>query len=93
MVWCTTNYIPSKRAIIFKDESVLIELIPQSIVEMLRWPLNHNNEALNEFVSAKIFRELNPKERVTLLQSYLCRKHDVPTENDVIESILFLEIS
>jgi hypothetical protein len=40
MVWCASNYISSKRTIISKIGSVLIEITPQSIYEMLRWPLN-----------------------------------------------------
>jgi hypothetical protein len=92
VVWCASNYIPSKRAIISKDGSVLIELIPQSIVEMLRWPLNPDSEILNEIVLAKCFRELKPEDRVSLLQSYLCKNLDVPTDNVVIESSLFPEI-
>jgi hypothetical protein len=84
---------PLKRTIISKTGSILIELTPQSIVEMMRWPLNPDNEALNEFISAKCFRELKLEERVTLLQSYLCRKLDVPDDNVVIESNLFPEVS
>jgi hypothetical protein len=67
VVWCASNYIPSKRAIISATRSLLIELPPQSIVKMMRCPLNHDDEALNEFIYAKLFRELKPEERVTLL--------------------------
>jgi hypothetical protein len=57
----------SKRTIISKIGSVLIEITPQSISEMLRWPLNPDSEILNEIVLAKCFRELKPEERVSLL--------------------------
>jgi hypothetical protein len=60
---------------------------------MMRWPLNPDNEALNEFIFAKCFRELKLEERVTLLQSYLYIKFDVPNDNVVIQSNLFPETS
>jgi hypothetical protein len=60
---------------------------------MMRWPLNPDSEPLNEFIEAKCFRELKPEERVTLLQSYLCRNIDVPDDNVVIQSNLFPETS
>jgi hypothetical protein len=47
VVWCTSSYIPYQRDIISKDGYVLIELTPQSIDEMLRWPLNPGSEILN----------------------------------------------
>jgi hypothetical protein len=62
-----SNYISSKRTVISKDGFVLIELIPESIVEMLRWPLNPDSEPLNEVVMARCFRELKLEERVSLL--------------------------
>jgi hypothetical protein len=92
VAWCTSNYISSKRTVISKDGSVLIEVIPKSITEMLRWPLNLDNEPLNEVVMAKCFRELRPEERVTLLQTYLCKSIDTIADNVVLESSLFPEI-
>jgi hypothetical protein len=92
VVWCTSNYIPSKRTIISKNGTVLIELTTQSIAEMLRWPLDPDNETLNEFVLDKYFRELNPQDRATLLQNYLCETLD-DTANDVtLETSPFPEI-
>jgi hypothetical protein len=38
-----------------------MEITPQSISEMLRWPLNLDNEMLNEIILDKCFRELNPR--------------------------------
>jgi hypothetical protein len=89
MVWCASNYIYSKRTVISKDGSVLIEITSLSISEMLRWSLNPNNETLDEIVLAKCFRELNPH-RVALLQSYLCKNL---TDDVTLETILFPEIS
>jgi hypothetical protein len=60
---------------------------------MMRWPLNPDSEPLNELVAAKCFRELESKERVTLLQSYLCTNLDVSGDNVVIQSNLFPETS
>jgi hypothetical protein len=71
VTWCTSNYISSKRTVISKDGFVLIELIPEAITEMLRWPLNPDNEPLNEVVMARCFRELIPEDRFSLLQTYL----------------------
>jgi hypothetical protein len=47
---------------------------------------------LNEIVLAKCFRELKPEDRVSLLQSYLCKNLDVPMDNVALESSLFPEI-
>jgi hypothetical protein len=91
MVWCASKYIPSKRAIISTDGSVLIEVTTESIIEMLRWPLDPESEVLNEFVLAKCFRELKPDDRVVLLQSYLCKNVDVPGDNIILESSCFLK--
>jgi hypothetical protein len=93
VVWCASNYIPSKRVVISKHGSVLIEINPQSISEMLRWPLNPDSEMLDETVLAKCFRELNSQDRVTLLQSYLCQNLDVPADNVTLKASLFPEIS
>jgi hypothetical protein len=70
---------------------MLVELIPESITKML-WPLNLDNELLIEFVMAKCFRELRHEERVSLLQTYLCKSLDTPANNGVLESNLFPEI-
>jgi hypothetical protein len=61
----------------------------ESIVEMLRWPLDHENEVLNEFVLAKCFRELKPHDKMVLLQSYVCINVDVHVDNIILESSLF----
>jgi hypothetical protein len=92
MVWCASNYIPSKRTIISKIGFVLIEINPQSIYEMLRWPLNHDIEILNKIVLAKCFKELKPKERVDLLQTYMWINLDAPSDNVILESRLFPKI-
>jgi len=91
MVWCASNCISSKRTIISKIGFVLIEITPQSISDMLRWPLNLDSEILNEIVLAKCFIELKLEERDSLLETYLCRNLDVPIDNVVLETSLFLE--
>jgi hypothetical protein len=58
---------------------------------MMRWPLNPDNEPLKELVAAKCFKELESKDMVTLLQSYLCTNLDVQGDNVVIQSNLCLE--
>jgi hypothetical protein len=93
IVWCAENYIPTKRAIISKVGSVLIELNAQTINEMMRWSINPDSEPLNELVATKSFRELESKDRVSLLQSYLCTNLDVPGDNVVIQTNLFPETS
>jgi hypothetical protein len=85
VVWCSKNYIPSKRAIISKVGYVLIELNSHTINEMMRWSINPDREPLNELVAAKSFRDLESKDRVSLLQSYLCRNLDVPRDNVFIQ--------
>jgi hypothetical protein len=60
VIWCASNYIPPKITIISKHGFVLIKINPQLISKMLRWPLNPDNEMLDETVLAKCFRELNP---------------------------------
>jgi hypothetical protein len=64
---------------------VHIELIPESIVEMLTWPLNPDSELLNEVVMARCFKELKPKERASLLQTYMCKSLDTLAYNVVLE--------
>lgn len=58
VVWCTENYVSSKRAIISTVGSVLVELNAQTINEMMRCSLNPDSEPLNELVAAKHFREM-----------------------------------
>ena len=92
VVFCSKNYVPSKRDIISTTGSVLIELTTQTINEMMRWPLNLDRKPLNKLVATKCFREFESKEWVTLLQSYLCTNIDVPGDNVVIQSISFLRL-
>jgi hypothetical protein len=58
---------------------------------MLRWPLNPDNEMLDETVLAKCFRELNPWDRSSLLHTYLCHNIGVPIDDVILKSSLFLE--
>jgi hypothetical protein len=67
VVWFSENYIPVKRTIISKVGSILVELNAQTINAMMRWSLNLDSEPLNELMVAKSFRELEPKDRVSLL--------------------------
>jgi len=60
---------------------------------MLRWPLNLDYEMLNEIILTKCFIELKPQDRVTLLQSYLCKNLYVSPDNCTLETNLFPEIS
>jgi len=60
---------------------------------MMRWPLNPDSEPLNEPVVGKCFRELESKERDTLLQSYLYTNLDVLGDIVVIQTNLFHETS
>jgi hypothetical protein len=93
VVWCASNYIPSKRFFISKHGFVIIEINPQSISKMLRWPLNPYSEMLDETVLAKCFRDLNFQDRVTLLQTYLCQNLNIHVDNVTLKARLFLEIS
>jgi hypothetical protein len=50
-----SNYISSKIMVTYKDGFVFNDITPQSISEMLRWPLNLDCEMLNEIILSKFF--------------------------------------
>jgi hypothetical protein len=72
---------------------VLIEINPQSISEMLRWPLNPDSETLDETVLAKCFRGLNSQDRVTLLHLIYGIILTSLADNVTLKARLFPEIS
>jgi hypothetical protein len=60
---------------------------------MMRWSISPDNKPLNELVAAKSFKELESKDIVSLLQSYLYTNLDVPGDDVVIQTNLFPETS
>jgi hypothetical protein len=91
VVWCIENYFPSKRAIISTIGFVLVELNTQTINEMMRCPLNLDSDPLYELVEDKCFKELESKDRVSMLQSYLCTNRDALDDISSLQTNIFPE--
>jgi hypothetical protein len=66
--WCVACYVPTKRIIVAKDDSVLCSIDVQSILDMLKLSADSDVEELNITKLNNQYLTLNSQDRITLLQ-------------------------